>query len=183
MENNNDWLAIVYKLPSHPSRIRVNVWRKLKKAGALYYQQGLAMLPRSEHFLEFSKELKKEIISNGGQMLIANFSFIDDDDAKNAVDEFNSGLSREVMNIKKIEDKIRLDIENTENSNLLTASFLEEKLNMINKLKKAYETIKQRDCFKISLSERLDEHIDSLLQKVQHYYNEFKKSVSTANNM
>lgn len=40
-----DWLVLVYKLPADPSRLRAGVWRKLKAAGAIYLQNGVAALP------------------------------------------------------------------------------------------------------------------------------------------
>ncbi len=39
------WLLLIYRLPREPSRHRVAVWRKLKTLGALYLQDGVAVLP------------------------------------------------------------------------------------------------------------------------------------------
>lgn len=39
------WLLLIYRLPRKPSRYRVAVWRKLKTLGALYLQDGVAVLP------------------------------------------------------------------------------------------------------------------------------------------
>lgn len=176
MADTNEWIVIVYKLPSHPSRIRVHVWRALKKIGALYYQQGVAMLPRSEHFLEFMQELRSEIDAFDGDAVLANFNFMYQGDNKHATDEFNASLSREYVSIEETGNKIWDEIESNRKANLLTLSYLEECLSMLNKLKKSYETVKLRDCFKIRLLERIDEHIETLLKKVQSYYNDFKKS-------
>jgi hypothetical protein len=41
----NEWILLVYKLPSTPSRLRAAAWRKLKGAGAIYLQDGVAALP------------------------------------------------------------------------------------------------------------------------------------------
>ena len=41
----NEWIAINYTLPREPSRIRVSVWRKLKKIGAVSIQQSMWILP------------------------------------------------------------------------------------------------------------------------------------------
>jgi hypothetical protein len=40
-----DWLLLIYTVPSHPSRKRAYVWRELKKLGALYVRDGVALLP------------------------------------------------------------------------------------------------------------------------------------------
>jgi hypothetical protein len=44
-EGERRWFVLVYKLPSEPSRYRASVWRKLKAAGAVYLQNGVAALP------------------------------------------------------------------------------------------------------------------------------------------
>lgn len=40
-----EWLLLIYTVPSHPSRKRAYVWRELKKLGALYLRDGVALLP------------------------------------------------------------------------------------------------------------------------------------------
>ena len=50
MTNNEEahpreWFVLVYKLPSEPTRYRASVWRKLRAAGAVYLQKGVAALP------------------------------------------------------------------------------------------------------------------------------------------
>jgi hypothetical protein len=39
------WFVLVYKLPAEPTRLRASVWRKLRAAGAVYLQNGVAALP------------------------------------------------------------------------------------------------------------------------------------------
>lgn len=41
----NGWLLLIYTLPSQPSRKRAYVWRELKKLGAVYLRDGVAILP------------------------------------------------------------------------------------------------------------------------------------------
>lgn len=41
-----DWMILIYTLPSQPSRKRAYVWRELKKVGAVYLRDGVALLPR-----------------------------------------------------------------------------------------------------------------------------------------
>ena len=37
--------AISYNLPANPSRYRVATWKKLRELGAVYLQDGVAMVP------------------------------------------------------------------------------------------------------------------------------------------
>lgn len=47
-----EWLLLIYTLPSQPTRKRAYVWRELKKAGAVYLRDGVALLPRLPHLEE-----------------------------------------------------------------------------------------------------------------------------------
>jgi translation initiation factor 2 alpha subunit (eIF-2alpha) len=131
------------------------------------------MLPASEHFVEFMKELKSEITVFGGEAVLARFSFMDESDNQNAIEKFNLGLSREYNDIYDTVSKIRNELENIRKSNLLSLAYLDERLSLIIKLKKNYEKIKVRDYFKVRLHERIGEQIDFLLQTVQRYHAEF----------
>lgn len=39
------WTLLIYTVPSQPSRKRATVWRELKKLGAVYLRDGVAVLP------------------------------------------------------------------------------------------------------------------------------------------
>ena len=39
------WLLLIYSVPSNPSRKRAYVWRELKRLGAIYLRDGVAVLP------------------------------------------------------------------------------------------------------------------------------------------
>jgi len=39
------WLLLIYSVPSNPSRKRAYVWRELKRLGAIYLRDGVALLP------------------------------------------------------------------------------------------------------------------------------------------
>ena len=41
------WLLLVYRIPSEPTRLRAGVWRKIKGLGAIYVQNSAAALPAS----------------------------------------------------------------------------------------------------------------------------------------
>jgi hypothetical protein len=41
-----DWNLFIYSVPSQPSRKRAAIWRELKKLGAVYLRDGVALLPR-----------------------------------------------------------------------------------------------------------------------------------------
>lgn len=174
MLDKNDWLALVYKIPPLPSRFRVKIWRQLKKTGAIYYQQCIAVLPNSEHFLDFFKRIKTQIISCNGEAMIMNFHFIDEAETENAVRLFNCNISQQYLVIADVIAKVKFEIENINIKDLPDIGILREKLSDLRKLRKNYNTIKLKDCFKQYIEHRHEENIDLLHQRVQQYIADFE---------
>lgn len=40
-----EWTLLVYKIPAQPSRLRLQIWRRLQRMGALYLQDAVCLLP------------------------------------------------------------------------------------------------------------------------------------------
>jgi len=63
----DNWLLLHYKLPTDPSAPRVYIWRKLKRLGAILFQDTVWVLPRTARTLEQFQWLSAEIIEMGGE--------------------------------------------------------------------------------------------------------------------
>jgi hypothetical protein len=61
------WLLLTYKIPPEPSAKRVYIWRKLKRIGAILYQESCWILPSTPHSQEQLQWLAAEIIEIGGE--------------------------------------------------------------------------------------------------------------------
>ncbi len=61
-----EWLIIFYSVPSKPVNNRMNMWRKLAKAGAVQLKGAVYILPASEEHEEFFQWLIGEVKSMGG---------------------------------------------------------------------------------------------------------------------
>lgn len=61
------WLLLHYKLPPEPSALRVSAWRKLKRLGAILYQDTVWVLPCTSHTRELFQWLAVEIVEMGGE--------------------------------------------------------------------------------------------------------------------
>lgn len=59
--DTGDWLLLIYTLPSQPTRKRAYVWRELKKVGAVYLRDGVAVLPRLPHLEEQIRQVAERI--------------------------------------------------------------------------------------------------------------------------
>ncbi|HEV8065849.1 MAG TPA: Chromate resistance protein ChrB [Acidimicrobiales bacterium] len=61
-----EWLLLVYRIPSEPTRLRAGVWRKLKGLGAIYLQNAVAALPSTPSSERSLRTLRSEIGEMGG---------------------------------------------------------------------------------------------------------------------
>lgn len=62
-----NWLLLHYKLPSKPSALRVYVWRKLKRVGAILLHDAVWVLPDLPRTAEQIQWLTAEIQEMGGE--------------------------------------------------------------------------------------------------------------------
>jgi hypothetical protein len=63
---STEWLLLVYRIPSEPTRLRAGVWRKLKGLGAVYVQSSAAAIPASRYNERAMRALRAEIVDLGG---------------------------------------------------------------------------------------------------------------------
>jgi len=64
------WLLFTYKIPPEPSSKRIAVWRKLKGMGAVYLQNGVCLLPKTDHHIRQVKMLENDISAIKGTCVI-----------------------------------------------------------------------------------------------------------------
>ena len=65
-----DWILLIHQLPPKPSNLRVRIWRKLQKLGAIAIKNSVYALPASEQAHEDFQWLKQEIESAGGEAAV-----------------------------------------------------------------------------------------------------------------
>ncbi len=61
-----EWVILVYKIPSQPTRLRAQVWRHLQRIGALYLQDGVSIVPATSELAENMQWIADEIQELGG---------------------------------------------------------------------------------------------------------------------
>lgn len=82
------WLGLGYNVPTHPSKNRVYVWRKLKEMGARYFKPGVAILPKAPQSQAKFAGLAGKIREMGGEATLIELRFLDKGDEKQTVDRF-----------------------------------------------------------------------------------------------
>ena len=64
------WLLLTYKVPAEPAAKRVGLWRRLKGMGAIYLQNGVCLLPRTDDHARRLKMIENDITEMGGESVI-----------------------------------------------------------------------------------------------------------------
>lgn len=64
------WLLCSYKLPREPTRLRLAVWRRLRRIGAVLFHDGLWVLPSDPEAREDFEWLAEEVEERGGTVLL-----------------------------------------------------------------------------------------------------------------
>jgi hypothetical protein len=62
-----EWFLLVYRIPSQPTRLRAQIWRRLQKSGAIYLQNSVCILPATTELAENMQWLAGEIKEVGGE--------------------------------------------------------------------------------------------------------------------
>ncbi|HET9907648.1 MAG TPA: Chromate resistance protein ChrB [Anaerolineales bacterium] len=62
-----NWLLLHYKLPNKPSALRVYIWRKLKRLGAILLHEAVWIIPDQPRTAEQVQWLTAEIQEMGGE--------------------------------------------------------------------------------------------------------------------
>ncbi|MEN2985507.1 MAG: Chromate resistance protein ChrB [Thermodesulfovibrionaceae bacterium] len=166
------WLFISYTAPSNPSRVRVFIWRELKKLGAINYQT-VWVLPYSKELLEKIQSLREIIEKYGGQVLLLEGKILNRDDEDKILNAFIDARNKEYKElIKKCDDffkEISLEIER---QNFLFAE-VEENEEELDKLRAWLKKIEKRDFLNASLKKEAIEKI----RRCTKIFEEFSKIV------
>ncbi len=91
----NTWLHLLYKIPRNPSKIRVYVWRKLKRLGAVLLHESVWCLPSTPKAREQFQWLVVEIQELGGEASLWETKSIFREQDETIIQEFLDQVDKE----------------------------------------------------------------------------------------
>ena len=171
----NDWVAINYTLPREPSRARVSVWRKLKKAGAVNILQSMWILPASEENRRALEEIKSDVAQDGGEAFLIAFT-ADEDGCAIMIEKLNAARDEEYRELLEQCGEFFKELEKETARENFSFAEVEENEEELEKLNQWYEKIAARDAFGAGLREpsqetltRCQEALESFCDRVYEY--------------
>jgi hypothetical protein len=142
------WELLIYRLPTQPSRVRVAVWRELRRLGALPLQQGVVAVPAVERFSERVTEIEHRIETEGGSSYRFALDNLDDTQNGRLRAEWNALREQEYAEIvEECETKFAKEIEFEIFRGNLTSSEAEEIEADLDKIRAWFARVGERDLF------------------------------------
>jgi len=107
----NSWLLLHYKLPNKPSALRVHIWRKLKRLGAILLHDAVWILPDQPRTAEQIQWLAAEIQEMGGETYSWRAATIFGQDNDSLTQQFNAQVDVVYSGLLKRIDKRKPDLQ------------------------------------------------------------------------
>lgn len=164
-----EWVMLNFTLPKEPSRIRVSVWRKLKKSGSVSIGQSMWLLPLTNEHIETLTDIAQEILQNKGEAYILKAVFMTRDREDDVVAVFNKTRDEEYKELlDKCGDFSREMEKETAKGNFSFAE-IEENEDEYNKLVAWRQKIAGRDFFHASLKTAAEHELNNCRQLLEDF--------------
>jgi len=167
------WLLLTYKVPPEPATKRIAMWRRLKGMGAIYLQNGVCLLPKTDDHVRRIKMLENEVSGMGGESVILETVALDRAQEDKVVARFKADRDEQYREFLGRCADFEKEIAKEIAINKFTYAELEEEDTDLKKLQGWLEKIKKLDFYGATLAEEAAERLrtceallDSYAQRV-----------------
>lgn len=177
--NTQNWLLLTYKVPPEPARKRIALWRKLKGMGAIYLQNGVCLLPKTDDHTRRLKIIENEIHEMAGESVLLETVALDRPQADKVLARFKADRDEEYVEfLDKCKD-FEAEIAKETAASHFTYAELEENDVDLKKLQTWLEKITKLDFYGATLAAEAAERLrgceallDTYAQRVYEDYEE-----------
>lgn len=71
------WLLLIHQIPPKPDYLRVKIWRRLQRLGAVPVKNSVYVLPKSDQTQEDFQWVLREVVESGGDASLCEARFVD----------------------------------------------------------------------------------------------------------
>jgi hypothetical protein len=167
------WLLLTYKVPPEPATKRVALWRRLKGMGAIYLQNGVCLLPKTDNHVRRLKMLENDIAGMGGEAVILETIALDRGQEEKVVARFKADRDEQYREFLGRCADFEAEIAKEIAINKFTYAELEEEDTDLKKLLGWLQEIRKLDFYGATLAEEAAERLracetllDSYAQRV-----------------
>lgn len=147
------WLLLTYKVPPEPATKRIALWRRLKGMGAIYLQNGVCLLPKTDDHVRRLKMLENDVSKMGGESVILETVALDRGQEDKVVTRFKADRDEQYREFLGRCTDFEKEIAKEIAINKFTYAELEEEDTDLKKLQGWLEKIKKLDFYGAPLAD------------------------------
>ena len=145
--SEQDWILLIHQLPPKPTNLRVRIWRKLQKLGAVAIKNSVYVLPANEKTHEDFQWLKQEIELAGGDAAVFRAGSVEGATDEELIAAFRKARDEEFAALSAEFDGLTGAIREQARGKHLSAGRLSAHETEIDKLHVGFERIAANDFF------------------------------------
>ena len=146
------WLLLTYKVPPEPAAKRIALWRRLKGMGAVYLQNGVCLLPKTDDHARRLKMLENDVAEIGGDAVILETIALDRGQEEKVVARFKADRDEAYRELIDKCDDFEGEIAKETAAQHFTYAELEENDVDLKKLQVWFEKIRKLDFYGAELA-------------------------------
>jgi DNA-binding transcriptional regulator PaaX len=169
-----DWLLLVYRVPSEPSNNRVSVWRELKRLGVLYLQQCVCIVPAFAECVRGVQAVTTRIEALQGTYNLFRIAQVEAAEEERLFAGFRQLSAKEYAEIiEECQTKFTKEIEFERFRQNFTYEEAEEIREDLEKIRRWFTRVIERDWFAAGMREQ----VEAELQQCERLLEEFEQEV------
>lgn len=163
-----NWVIVIVRVPSEPSRHRVAVWRELRSSGAVPLGQGTWTLPDVPS-CEAGVARAHELAVRGDGELIVLRASAEQDEAPRMRELFDTARREEwnefIADCGKFEAEIAREVEKRK----LTLAELDEEEQSLERLRRWFRSLRDKDVFDVVSSTDAERALETCVHALSGY--------------
>jgi len=163
------WLLLTYKVPADPATKRVALWRRLKSIGAIYLQNGVCLLPKTDDHVRRLKMLENDVAEMGGDAVLLETIALDQAQEEKVVTRFKADRDDQYREFLGRCAGFEAEIAKEFAINKFTYAELEEEDTDLKKLQGWLEKIKKLDFYGATLATTAEERLSGCEMLLESY--------------
>src|SRR4051812_38684067 len=163
------WLLLTYKVPPEPAAKRIALWRRLKGMGAVYLQNGVCLLPKTDDHARRLKMLENDVAEMGGEAVILETVALDRNQEEKVVARFKEDRDQQYREFLGRCAGFEAEIAKEIATNKFTYAELEEEDTDLKKLQGWLEKIRKLDFYGATLANEAAERLSACEVLLESY--------------
>lgn len=165
----NDWMLLIYTLPSQPSRKRAYVWRELKKLGSLYLRDGVALLPRRPRLEQRLEAMVSRIEEYEGTVDLILSPLFAPSREDRIIERFQDERAAEYKEVHHACHRFLRDVLHEVDADDFGFPDVDKLESELGRLRRWYEQISERDYFGAPGATRVAEVMEKCERAFEHF--------------